>query len=379
MNRPYKIADVSTPALLLDEAKLTANIARVADRADSLGILLRPHVKTPKSVEVARRLLARAASGITVSTLREAEYFGAHGLADQFYATALAPQKVPRVAALMASGVDLRCVIDSAEGARALAGATASLSRPIPVLVELNIDDYRAGLRFDSEEFAVSLEAITNGAGLRFAGLMTYAGASYHTPPDERADLAERHRTHLVSAASILAERGIDCPVRSFGSTPAFMRAATMAGVSEIRGGIYVFQDLFQAGIEACVVDDIALTVATTVISHQPALNRMFIDAGGLALSKDRSTAGHAFDAAFGLVAGADGVPIDDLWVETVHQELGVVTTRSGRPLNFKSIPVGTILRILPNHADMTAAAYDKYHVVRGVEVVDIWGRENGW
>jgi D-serine deaminase-like pyridoxal phosphate-dependent protein len=377
--RGLTVSNLPTPSLVLDRAKLQANIDRVADQAVALGVPLRPHVKTPKSIEVARLLLARAASGITISTLREAEYFASHGLLDQLYATALAPQKAERAVALIRKGVRLCGVVDSQPGAVALAERTSASDVAIPMLVEINVDDYRSGVRFGSEEFEAIVATLRASPGLELRGLMTYAGASYHTPVAKRRALAERHRQALVGAAEALEARGVPCPVRSFGSTPAFMQAERMDGVTEVRGGIYVFQDLFQAGIGACGIDDIALSVATTVISQQPSLNRLFVDAGGLALSKDRSTAGHDFDASFGLVADEHGRVIDDVWVRTVHQELGEVTTRSGGPLDFTRFPVGKVLRILPNHADMTAAAYEFYHVIEGEATIGVWGRANGW
>jgi D-serine deaminase-like pyridoxal phosphate-dependent protein len=371
------VADLPTPALVLDLDRMLANIDRMADRAERLGVRLRPHVKTPKSVPVAEALLARAARGVTVSTLREAEHFAEHGITDLLLAAALIPARVERATALRARGVDLTTVVDSAAGAAALAAATEGLPRPIPVLIELDVDGYRSGV--ERGELDGVVDAVLAAPGLEFRGLLTYAGASYHTPREGRAALAELHRAALVGAADALERRGIPCPVRSFGSTPAFLEAATMQGVTEVRGGIYVFQDLFQAGIGACRIEDVALTVATAVVSIQPSAGRFFVDAGGLALSKDRSTAGTDFDAGFGLVAAADGTLLDDLWVRNVHQELGEVATRSGRPLEARDFPIGRVLRILPNHADMTAAAYETYHVARGATVVAVWERRNGW
>lgn len=373
------VSDLRTPSLVLDRRRLQANIDRVADQALALGVPLRPHVKTPKSIEVARLLLERAASGITVSTLLEAEYFADHGVTSQLYAIALAPQKVDRVAQLIRRGVCMCCVVDSQSGAAALSQRTRNLDVSIPLLIEINVDDHRAGVPYGSDEFDAILATVCTSPGLALRGLMSYAGASYHIPSAERAPLAERHRQVLTRAAAEIEARGVPCPVRSFGSTPAFMRAERMDGVTEVRGGIYVFQDLFQAGIGACRIDDIALSVATTILSQQPSRNRFFVDAGGLALSKDRSTAGHDFEAAFGLVADEHGNLIEDVWVQAVHQELGEVTTRSGRPLDFARFPVGRVLRILPNHADMTAAAYGSYNVVIDHVVVDIWDRINGW
>jgi len=151
-------------------------------------------------------------------------------------------------------------------------------------------------------------------------------------------------------------------------------------GASELRAGVYTFWDVFQAGLGCCTVDDIALSVLTTVNGIYPAKNRLIVDAGALALSADRSTAGHDFDAGYGLVCDAGGEVIDDLIVANVNQEHGLISTRSGAPLPFERFSIGTQLRILPNHACMTAAMYDHYYVVDGDDtVVETWERCKFW
>ncbi len=215
----------------------------------------------------------------------------------------------------------------------------------------------------------------------RFAGVLSSAGSSYGKTIAEAANLTDRHTTALAAAQARLAEAGLPCAMRSFGSTPAVRHARALPGITEVRCGIYVFQDLFQAGIGACGLDDVALSVLATVIARQPHYNRVVIDAGGLALSKDRSTAGHPFDAHYGRVCEVEtGVPVGDLAVMTVSQELGLVSSLSGAPIALHRFPVGTRVRILPNHADMTAAAYDTYAVVAGdSRVRALWPRINHW
>jgi D-serine deaminase-like pyridoxal phosphate-dependent protein len=178
----------------------------------------------------------------------------------------------------------------------------------------------------------------------------------------------------------VLRTAGLPCEVVSYGSSPGTLFARSLEGVTESRAGVYPFQDLFQAGIGACTVDDVALSVLTTVIGRQPAQQRLFIDAGGLALSKDRSTAGHPFDAGYGLVCDLDGSVLPGLVVSAASQELGTITSRDGTPIDMAAFPVGRRLRILPNHSCFTAAAHPRYHVVDGgTEVAAVWERVNGW
>ncbi len=372
---------IATPSLILDLPKLDRNIERMADCCRRLGVSLRPHVKTPKSLPVAARLAAAGALGFTVSTLQEAEYLAAAGYSDIFYAVPIDPHKVPRAAKLAAAGVDISLLTDSLAAAHAVAAAAEACETVLTIWIELDVDHYRTGIERSDPDFETLAGFLTANPWVRFAGLMSYGGASYNSASvNATAALAERHRAALAEAKQSLEASGIPCPALSFGSTPAVMHARSLEGITEARCGIYTFQDLFQAGIGACEKSDIALSVLTTVIGANPALNRLTIDAGGLALSKDRSTQGRPFDAGFGLVCDEQGEIIPEMYVATVSQELGLVTTKDGSPVPFTRFPIGRRLRILPNHADMTAAAYEEYFVVDGDRtIVDRWQRTNRW
>jgi D-serine deaminase-like pyridoxal phosphate-dependent protein len=152
-----------------------------------------------------------------------------------------------------------------------------------------------------------------------------------------------------------------------------------MDGVTEARPGVYMFHDLFQAAIHSCARKDIAVTVLASVIGRRPSKNRFLMDAGSLALSKDRSTATTDEDAGYGLVWDIDGKPsFGECVIESAYQEHGVAT--SEKSLRFDKLPVGTKVRIAPNHACLTAAAHDRYYVVNGSrEVIEEWDRVNGW
>lgn len=373
--------DLPTPCLVLDRPRLQRNIDRMADRCAALGIVLRPHLKTPKSIEVARLLLARQARGITVSTLVEAEYFAAHGLHDQFYAVPLAADKIPRIAALLRGGTTVVCVAHDADAVPAYAERAAAEGIVLPLLIDVDVDHHRSGIAAGDPAFLAMARAIHAAPSLALRGLMVYAGASYDAPDTEAiAALAERIRAGGVAARDRLLQEGLPCEMVSYGSSPGTFFARSLEGLTESRAGVYPFQDLFQAGIGACTQDDIALSVLTQVTGRQPALNRFFVDAGGLALSKDRSTAGHGFDAGYGRVCDVDGTPIGDLIVGAASQEIGTVSSRGGSAIDMAGFPPGRRLRILPNHSCFTAAAYDRYHVVDGGrDVAAVWTRVNGW
>jgi D-serine deaminase-like pyridoxal phosphate-dependent protein len=172
--------------------------------------------------------------------------------------------------------------------------------------------------------------------------------------------------------------------VVSVGSTPTAVHARGLDGVTEMRPGVYVFNDVFQAEIDSCAMSDIALTVLATVTGHQRARGEVVIDAGGLALSKDRSTAAVPRDVGYGLVVDAAcGDSLPELNVVRLSQEHGVVAAPGG-DLPFDALAPGSRVRVLPNHACFTAAAYEFYYVVdggpgAGDEVVAEWPRVNGW
>lgn len=209
---------------------------------------------------------------------------------------------------------------------------------------------------------------------------MTHAGHSYACKTIAEVEaLAESERGVAVRAAERLRGIGMEMRIISVGSTPTALHARDLSGVTETRPGVYMFQDLFQVQIGSGLAQNIAVNVLSSVTGRHVGENRVVIDAGGLALSKDRSTASAPRDFGFGLVLDARGQSsLGEAIVERANQEHGVVTAPT--PLPFERLQVGTQLRVAPNHVCMMAAAYDRYHVVDGGdEVLATWDRINGW
>jgi D-serine deaminase-like pyridoxal phosphate-dependent protein len=368
-----------TPCLLLDEARMMRNIARLRTRLDGFGVTFRPHLKTAKCLEVARRLMTTPQGPAAVSTLKEAEQFAQAGVRDILYAVGIAPGKLARALALRARGVNLSLVLDSPEQAHAVAQAGRGSGDPIPVLLEVDTDGHRAGLRWD-DPIALEIAAILeDGADLR--GVMTHAGGSYEKPGEAAlAAAAEQERAGAVAAAERLRAAGYACPVVSVGSTPTAHFARSLDGVTEVRAGVFVFFDLVMAGLGVCALDDIALSVLATVIGHKRAGGGILVDAGWTAMSRDRGTAGHAVDQGYGLVCDAEGQPFGDLIVTQTNQEHGVVSLRAGAAGALPDLPVGSQVRILPNHACATAAQHEAYEVLGSDgRLTGRWPRFSGW
>ena len=372
--------DLPTPALVLDRTRLERNAARMRAKVAELGVQLRPHVKTSKSINVLRVLTGGADVPITVSTLAEARYFFEQGVRDILYAVGIAPVKLPQVADLIAAGCSLRVILDTPEAAQAVQAFGAEHGLTIEALIEIDSDGHRAGVE-PGDPLLIEIAQALSGPGARLAGVMTHAGGSYGCR--ERADfeaMAERERSAVVTAAERLRTAGFECPIVSVGSTPTITYARGLEGVTEARVGVYAFGDLVQAQLGTCAIDDIAIGVLASVIGHNRAHGRVLIDAGFLALSRDRGTADMRVDWDYGAVCDPlTGEPIDGVTVSATNQEHGIVTARSGE-IDFDRFPVGSRVRILPNHACATAAAYERYFVTDGTDrITDIWERVNGW
>jgi D-serine deaminase-like pyridoxal phosphate-dependent protein len=372
--------NILTPALILERNKLVANIERMTERLKLMGVNLRPHLKTSKSIEVAQLAIDGNFGGITISTFREAEYFAGHGIVDMILASCISPARLNQAANLRAKGVDLKILIDHPS----LAHAISNHSGEHRVLIEIDCGEHRTGVTPTSPKLMEIAHILNAAPNVKIAGVLTHAGHSYRCRTiDEIADIADQERDSVVDAANILRKVGIECQIVSVGSTPTALYARDLTGVTEARPGVYMFGDLFQAGIGSCTFNEIALSVLTTVIAHQEGQNQLLIDAGGLALSKDRSTGALDGDCGYGLVCDVQtGQAIEGLKVDRVHQEHGQIT--STETIDFIHYPIGTQFRILPNHSCMTAAGYDRYNVIDGThpypaEVTTVWGRCNGW
>ena len=373
------IDELATPAALIEDSRLARNIARMQSRMDTLGVRFRPHVKTSKCVDVARRQLAAGARGITVSTLKEADQFFQAGFEDILYAVSLAPQKVAAALDLRRRGCQLQVVVDSMAAARALTQQAAG--EPVPVLIEVDVDGHRGGVAPGSP-LLPEIGRHLHEQGLQLLGVMAHAGSSYdqQTPAQLQA-IAEQERAQSVLAAQRLRDAELPCPVVSIGSTPTALSAQRLPGVTEVRAGVYVFFDLVMAGVGVCSEEDIALSVLTTVIGHQVERGWVLVDAGWMAMSRDRGTQSQPLDQGYGLVCGLDGQALNGWLMRAANQEHGIIGRRDGQaPDDLEQrFPLGSKWRVLPNHACATGAQHELYALVDGSTVQSRWPRFGGW
>jgi len=385
------LADVDTPFLALDIDKMDKNVARLANKLNALGAAIRPHLKTVKSIDASERILANKSAGATVSTLKEAEELAAAGFNNLLYAVGIDPSKLPRVMALRRQGVDIAILLDSEHQAQAVIDACTETDIDIPVLIEIDCDGHRGGILADDPKL-LQIAAILEPRQL-LRGVLNHAGESYSCDsPQDLIACAENERATAVAAAKNLHKAGFNCPMVSIGSSPTAHFSANLKGVTEVRAGVYVFFDLVMAGIGVCQIEDIALSVVTTVIGHREDKGWIMIDAGWMALSRDRGTARQKIDQGYGLVCDLAGVPIPGLIVGDVSQEHGQISLRTDSTAQLPQLKIGTRLRILPNHACATGAQHSQYHVFSAAQseqktdsetqqlaVQAVWPRIKGW
>ena len=373
------IRDLYTPALLLDEARMERNIRRLSGRLAALGVGFRLHGKTLKCAEAARRAMATPEGPLAVSTLAEAEWFAERGVGDICYAVGIAPGKFERALRLRQRGTALTVLLDSVEAARALAAFGEARGHAFDVLLEVDCDGHRAG--FAPQDAAlVEAAGVLAAHGQRVTGVLTHAGSAYDlAAPSPRAfaALAEQERAAAVGAAEALRAAGHACPTVSVGSTPTALFGEDFSGVTEVRAGVHMVQDLVMAGLGVCAVEDIALSVLCMVIGRRGRDGALVTDAGWTALSRDAGLPGRFAQFGYGLVMDADGVLLHGLMVTETNQEHGIVSAAPGAPV--PALPVGTRLRILPVHACATASGFDAVHLCRGAEAEAMWPRCRGW
>lgn len=374
------LQSIHTPAALIDVARMVGNIDRMQQRMNSLGVSFRPHVKTTKCEQVVNAQLAAGAQGITVSTLKEAEHFFATGIRDIVYAVGMAPGKLGQALALRRRGCDLKIVADSVACAEAIAAFGREHDEVFEVWIEIDVDGHRSGIVPD-DDLLITVGSVLAEGGMHLGGVLAHAGSSYEFDNHEAlVRIAEQERSGCVRAAERLRAAGLSCEVVSIGSTPTALAAENLAGVTEVRAGVYVMFDLVMHNVGVSDTSEIALSVLTTVIGHQQEKGWAIVDAGWMAMSRDRGTQRQKRDFGYGLVCSENGEVLCDYVMTTANQEHGVIS-RTGAPDHdiARRFPIGTRLRILPNHACATGAQHPVYHALAQNGTVETWPRFYGW
>lgn len=375
-----KYQSLDTPFLLVDKQGMLKNLARLRNKTEALGAELRPHFKTVRALEAVHHLLPLKTSAITVSTVKEAEALVGEGYSNIVYAVGISESKLQRIEQLNVRGAEVRVLLDTLEQAEFVNRYCQEHSCAITALIEVDCDGHRGGIHPDDPKLIAIANILQQGAA-SFHGVLAHAGESYLCfDPKSLAEAAQNEVKMTLKAANNLRATGIPCDIVSVGSTPTAHSYQDLNGITEVRAGVYGFFDLVMTGIGVCQREDISATVVTTVIGHNKDKGWLFIDAGWMALSADRGTAGQPKDCGYGLVAKSDGQFVEGLQVIGVNQEHGIIATVCNDGINFDDYPVGCRLHILPNHACATASMHQHYHVFDTQDnTYEIWNRIQGW
>ena len=372
------IADISTPSVLIDLDRLTANTEHMGKRAHDLGVRLRPHVKTHKCIEAARYQVDGHFGGITVSTLAEADAFSTAGFTDITYAVPLAPGRAMRASKMAAKIPHFQVLVDHPSAVIALGNAMTDVQEEINVLIKVDCGYGRAGLLPTDPDLVALARQITQTSGLSFNGVLAHAGHAYDCiGANAIKEVAESERRETVKAAESIRLAGIPVDVVSVGSTPTAAHVENLEGVTELRPGNYALFDRFQALIGACDTDQVALSVLSEIIGVYPERDSLLIDAGALALSKDLGATHVSNTDGYGLVCDEDLNPIKGLSLVSLSQEHGKIAIT---PSFDGTLPnIGSRLRILPNHSCLVTALHEQLYVIKNRHVTELWHPIRGW
>lgn len=378
MGMDVNLGTLKTPSLLLDIERVRRNAERMSEVARRNNVRLRPHVKTHKCVEVARIQTAGHSGAITVSTLAEARAFARAGFSDITYAVPIERGKfADAIEIARLGGIKLNLLTDDAATVKALDAAAGDAELSFDVFVKIDVGTHRVGVEPNTAEAVAIPRLISDCRKLKFAGLLTHAGHSYDARSKEAILAVARHeRDSMVELAERLRSQDIDVPTVSIGSTPTMSLIDHLEGIDEIRPGNYIFYDNFQATLGSCSFEDTALTVLAAVIHKDKTRNRLVVDAGAVALSKDRGPVGLDPACGYGRVLDIDGNETG-MRVTGLSQEHGEID--AGESNAFHRLNVGDRLRILANHSCLTAAQHSHYNVVENGQIIDRWEIHRGW
>jgi D-serine deaminase-like pyridoxal phosphate-dependent protein len=370
------ISALSTPALILDRATLVRNLERMRGRLAQFAVPLRPHLKTAKSAEIWRMSVDGQPGGIAVQTLAEAEYFAARGCTDILYVVSAVGSKLARLARLQHAGAKVTIICDSFDAAASIQAASVRLGTSFPVLIEIDADGTRGGIPLEDPNLVPLARELARGPGTSLEGVLCHAGSVYGaTSLQDIVLTAEIERVAAVTAAKHIRAVGLPCATVSVGSSPSATLGQSFEGVTEVRAGVYMFNDLSLVEFGLCERADIAMTVLSTVIAHNRAAGKIIIDAGALALSKDLGFTDRT-QPHYGELVHASSRQALGLQVDAMSQEHGMI---NAGPVDFDRLPIGSLVQILPNHACITAAGFTEYAVIDRDTVTEVWDRCAGW
>lgn len=360
------LIDLPTPSVLIDNARVERNLTRMQSAVASRGRRLRPHAKTHKSVDMARRQIAAGAAGICCAKLGEADVFAAAGIEDIRLPYPISPVNAERVLALL-DRTRLSFILDHADVARAWSDAMRHAGREVEVLVKVDVGFHRCGIDPESPGAAEFVARIAGLPGLKFRGLLSHAGQGYGAKtPDDAAAMARSEARLLTTLARQVTALGVPVDEISVGATPTTRFSLDEPGITEMRPGNYIYFDRTQVALGAASWDDCALSVLARVVSR-PAADRIILDCGSKTLTNDQAR-GWGQTAGYGAVLQAldASVPDPALSIDRLSEEHATVGVSGSSPLK-----PGDLVRVVPNHSCVVSNLADAVWLVDGGDVLE--------
>jgi D-serine deaminase-like pyridoxal phosphate-dependent protein len=353
------ISDLDTPAVIVDLDVMERNLTRIADYCREHQLLLRPHTKTHKIPDLAKRQIASGATGITVAKISEAEVMLDAGITDILIAYPIVGTTKTARLARLAEQASITVSLDSEEVARGLSEAAERERTTIRVLIEMDVGFERCGFSNEADLLALGRK-IAELPGLEFRGLMFFPG-QFSVTPNERAAMRIQVNDFLKRVLEAFSDAGLPVAIVSGGSTPTAYEGGFFHGVNEVRPGTYIFNDRNTVAVSACKLEDCALSVIVTVVSTAVS-GHAVVDGGSKTFSYDRFQGGDG--SGFGIVKEDPAVQ-----VERFSEEHGHLNIRNSE----RRYRIGDRLSIIPNHVCTTVNLHDEIYGVRGERVEEVW------
>ncbi|KAL3854651.1 hypothetical protein ACJMK2_013911 [Sinanodonta woodiana] len=374
---PETIYDVPTPSFLVDLDIVKRNCSIMIEQCKQYGVELRPHMKTHKTIEGGILMTGGTKKKIVVSTLAEAEFYADNGFDDILYGFPIIKEKLDRCAKLVNRLDMFHLMFDNLTSLEAIKSSTLDLGKKWSVFLELDCGNGRSGVKWNSDDAVHLAKMASTAENIIFQGLYTHCGDSYTSYARNeglRREIQENTTERLLFLKDRLQKEGIHCKSCGCGSTPSCTNPIdSMSGLTEFHPGNYIFYDFMQMTIGTVQEEDVAVKVATRVVSHRQDMNMMIVDAGFSAISYDGIQRMSYQPTGISLFKGHPNLRLFGM-----TQEHGKVQPIEGA-LDFDKYPYGKLLFLIPWHSCDTAMMHPLYYVHSGDMIVDIWRPCRGW
>jgi D-serine deaminase-like pyridoxal phosphate-dependent protein len=358
--------NITRPTLLIDKSKCLENIRFLSDKAQKLGVKLRPHFKTHQSVEVGRWFRKIGTSTCTVSSIKMARYFLDNGWRDITCAFPLNIREIDEINKI-ASEATFNTIIISP---KTLSDLKGKLFASIGAYIKINTGSNRTGLEPDNFDLIEELlQGMKENSNITFKGFLAHSGHTYTARSKEEVETIHAEEMNIMMSLKKRYKEKYPQMEISVGDTPACSISENYNGVDEIRPGNYVYYDIMQYLIGSCNHHQIAIALACPVVAKHEERNEIIVHGGAVHLSKDYVVANNGkyiYGYLVHIKEGGWTAPIEGAYVRGLSQEHGII---KAEPRIFNSIQEGDVIGILPIHSCLTADLMKEVYTLQGEKI----------